>query len=421
MVERERADGEMIMQLSRIRLLKFISNLGLAGTERQFMNLGRSLDPLRFELHFSCLKRWGHFLQEIEALRIPLAEYNIKSFYHPKVVREQLRFAGYVKRNRIQIVHTYGFYPNVFAIPAARLAGTPVIIASIRDTGGYQTPTQNRVQKFMCHLADRIVVNAEAIRQWLITEGYNPEKVVVIRNGIDLSPFAARRTIRGSSRLREELGLPQHAPLIAVFSRLHRFKGIEHFLEAAVIVRRRFPEARFLIVGEGRIMVNGQVMDSPYTRELQDYAVRLGLGQHAIFMGFRPDVPELLSEVAVSVLPCISSEGLSNTLLESMAAGVPVVATQVGGNPEVVEDGVTGFLVPARNPQSLASAVGRLLDDPGLAVQFGQAGRERVAKLFSLEKMVKETECLYLELLRRASNGRPASHPLHPTASDVVQ
>lgn len=392
------------MQPSRIRLLKFISNLGLAGTERQFMNLGRSLDPFRFELRFACLKRWGHFLKEIEALRIPLAEYNVKSFYHPKVVREQLRCAWHLKRNRIQIVHTYGFYPNVFAIPAARLAGTPVIIASIRDTGGYQTPTQNRVQQFMCRLADRIVVNAEAIRQWLITEGYSPEKIAVIRNGIDLSPFAAKR---GSSGLREELGLPQRAPLIAVFSRLHRFKGIEHFLEAAVIVRRRFPEARFLIVGEGRIMVNGQVMDSPYTRELQDYAVRLGLGQHAIFTGFRPDVPEMLSEVAVSVLPCISSEGLSNTLLESMAAGVPVVATQVGGNPEVVEDGVTGFLVPARDPRSLASAVGRLLNDPGLAAQFGQAGRERVAKLFSLERMVQETERLYLELLQPGRGERP--------------
>ncbi len=136
----------MNMQPSRIKVLKFISNFFIAGTERQFMNLGRSLDPSRFELHFACLKRRGDFLKEVEALRIPLAEYNFKSFYHPKVLKEQLRFAAYIKRNLIHIVHTYGFSPNVFAIPAAWLAGAPVIVASIRDTGGYQTPTQSRVQ-----------------------------------------------------------------------------------------------------------------------------------------------------------------------------------------------------------------------------------------------------------------------------------
>ena len=114
-------ESEKIMQPSRIKLLKFITTFAIAGTERQFMSLGRSLDASRFELHFACLKRRGDFLKEVEALRIPLAEYNFKSFYHPKVLKEQLRFAGYLKRNLIHIVHTYGFSPNVFAIPAAWL------------------------------------------------------------------------------------------------------------------------------------------------------------------------------------------------------------------------------------------------------------------------------------------------------------
>jgi len=113
-------------------------------------------------------------------------------------------------------------------------------------------------------------------------------------------------------------------------------------------------------------------------------------------------VAELLSEVAVSVLPCVSAEGLSNSLLESMAAGVPVVATTVGGNPEVVEEGVTGFLVPPRDPAALAQAICRFLDSPELASRFGQAGRQRVIECFSLERMVKETESLYLDLLNRA-------------------
>jgi glycosyltransferase involved in cell wall biosynthesis len=360
------------------------------------MNLGRSLDPARFELHFACFQRWGQFLKEVDELRIPLTEYHVKSFYHPKVLKEQMRFAGYLKRNLIHIVHAYGFYPNVFAVPAAWLAGTPVIVASIRDTGGYETPTKSRVQKFVCRLADRIVVNAEAIREGLLAEGYDPEKVTVIRNGIDLSLFTT--ATRGNG-LREQLGLPQRAPVIAVLARLHPFKGIEHFLEAAAIVAGRFQDARFLIVGEGQIIVNGQVVDSAYKKELERHALRLGLGGRVVFTGFRLDVPELLSEVAVSVLPCVSSEGLSNSLLESMAAGVPVVATTVGGNPEAIQDGSTGLLVPPRDPSALAHAMCVLLEKRELALRFGQAGRQRVARLFSLERMVRETEQLYLELL----------------------
>jgi glycosyltransferase involved in cell wall biosynthesis len=389
----------MVKQPSKVKLLKFITNLAVAGTERQFMNLGRSLDPFRFELHFACLNRWGEFLKEIEASGKPLVEYPITCLYNHNAVIKQLKFAKYIKRNRIHIVHTYGFYTNVFAIPAAWLAGAPVIVASIRDTGGYQTPTQNRVQKFMCRLADCIVVNAEAIRQWLIAEGYDPEKITVIRNGIDLSHFTPKT--RGNG-LREELGLPQGAPLIAVLSRVNRVKGIEYFLEAATIVCRRFPEARFLIVGEGRTAVNGHIVDSPYKVELERYAIRLGLAGRALFTGVRLDVPEVLSEVAVSVLPCVSSEGLSNSLLESMAAEVPVVATRVGGNPEVVEHGVTGLLIPPRDPHALASAICRLLENPDLASRFGRAGRQRVTEQFSLERMVCETEDLYLKLLEKA-------------------
>ena len=412
------AMSKTVTEPNKIRLLQFVTLFAVGGTETQVMKLAQGLHSSRFEQHFACLRRLGHFLREVEALRIPLAEYNISSLYHPRVLKEQMKFARYIKRHQIQIVHTYGFYTNVFAIPAAWLAGAPVIIASIRDTGGYQTPTQDLAQKLMCRLADCIVVNAEAIRQWLIAEGYNPEKVTVIRNGVDLSRFTTKT--RGS-RLREELGLPQRAPLIAVLARLHPFKGIEYFLEAATIVRRRFPEARFLVVGEYRTVVNGQLVDSPYKRELEGCAVRLGLGDRAVFTGLRLDVPEVLSEVTVSVLPCVGSEGLSNTLLESMAAGVPVVATKVGGNHEAVEEGVTGYLVPPRDPFALAQAICRLLDSPELASRFGQAGKQRVAERFPLERMVRETERLYQSLLNQARHGETSKVSLPSTRRESGQ
>ncbi len=361
-----------------------LTNFHIGGTERQVANLALGIDPSRFDLHLACLRHSGELLEELETLRVPRPEFRIGSLYSPKTVWQAMRLVRYLRRNLIQIVHSYGFYPNVFAVPAARLAGAAIVVASIRDTGDALTPLQRRVQKMVCRLADCVLVNAEAIRERLIEQGYDPGKIAVIRNGITLSRFA--REQRGAT-LRQELGVPLSAPLVIVFSRLNQLKGIQYFLEAAITLAGRFPDARFLVVGDG---ANRQ--------ELEAQAGRLGLAQRTVFTGFRGDIPELLSEAAVSVLPSLS-EGLSNSLLESMAAGVPVVATSVGGNPEVIEHGVTGLLVPPRDAAALAAATGRLLEDPDLAARFGEAGRRRVAELFSVERSVRETEHLYQRLV----------------------
>jgi glycosyltransferase involved in cell wall biosynthesis len=143
----------------------------------------------------------------------------------------------------------------------------------------------------------------------------------------------------------------------------------------------------FLVVGDGDAK-----------QELEDHARQLGLGRRIVFTGFRRDVPDLLSEAAVSVLPSLS-EGTSNTLLESMAAGIPVVATRVGGNPEVVQDGISGLLVPPRDSAALAAAVALVLEDQSLASRLGLAGMRRVSELFSIEGSVHATENLYQRLL----------------------
>jgi glycosyltransferase involved in cell wall biosynthesis len=177
-------------------------------------------------------------------------------------------------------------------------------------------------------------------------------------------------------------------------ARLSKVKGIEYFLEAAAAVAKRFEEARFLIVGD--------LKDDPaYKASLKRQAIRLGLGRRVIFTGFRLDVPELLAEATISVLPCHTGEGLSNSILESMAAGLPIVATTVGGNPELVDDARTGILVPPRDAGALAGALSLLLSDAEMARRFGAAGRERAVKEFSLERMVRTTENFYLSLMDR--------------------
>jgi glycosyltransferase involved in cell wall biosynthesis len=373
-----------VMQSKKIKLLQMLTNFHIGGTERQVANLALGIDPSHFDLHLACLRHSGELLAELETLRVPRSEFRIGRLYSPKTLWQGIRLAYYVRRNLIQIVHSFGFYPNVFTVPVARLAGASIVVASIRDTGDLLTPMQRRLLKLVCRLADCVLVNAEAIRKNLLEQGYDPSNIVVIRNGLTLSKAHGKEP---GSLLRRELGIPLSARVVAVFSRLNRMKGVEYFLDAAMVLAGKFPDVHFLVVGDGG--------SKP---ELEEHARRLGLERRIVFTGFRGDVPDLLSEAAISVLPSLS-EGTSNTLLESMAAGIPVVATRVGGNPEVVEDGVSGLLVPPRDSAALAAATGRLLEDPDLALRLGQAGMRRVAALFSIDGSVHQTERLYQRLV----------------------
>ena len=363
-----------------------LTSFQIGGTERQVANLALGIDSSRFDLHLACLRNKGELLQELELLRVPRPVFQIGSLYTPKTLWQAIRLAHYIRRHVIQIVHTYGFYPNVFAVPAARIAGASIVVASIRDRGDILTPMQRWIQRWVCRLADCVLVNAESIRETLIEQGYRPDNIVVIKNGIVLSRFGASETGKGAT-LRQELGLSPSAPLVFVFSRLNRMKGLEYFLEAAAIVTTKLPEVRFLIVGDGA----GR-------KDLEAQTWRLGLSQKVTFTGFRTDVPALLPEAAVSVLPSLS-EGLSNSLLESMASGVPVIAGRVGGNPEIIEHDVSGLLVSPQDASALAAAMSRLLEDHHLAARLGEAGRRRVAEVFSMERSVGEVEHLYERLV----------------------
>ena len=360
-------------------ILKFLTKFALGGTERQFVYLTKGIDKTRFNVRVGCLSREGDFLKEIEALSIPISEYPITSLWSPRIVRGQWRLAQDLRRQRVQVVHAYGFYPNVFSVPAARFAGC-ISIASVRDTGAFSSQVKLKTlsQKAACLLADRVIANSSAVRSWLVNLGVNENHINVIPNGIALDGRHERR-----------LGF-QKAPVVTVVSRLNPRKGIEYFLEAAATVAERFPGARFLIVGGP--------YNAAYQSSLEALAERLQVARQVVFTGERNDVKELLRETTLAVLPSLS-EGMSNVLLESMAAGLPVVATNVGGNPELVQNGKTGFLVPARDPAALSNAIIRILEQPELGLCFGAAGYQRVSTHFSLSTTVRRTEELYSSLL----------------------
>jgi glycosyltransferase involved in cell wall biosynthesis len=377
------------------RVLNVVPTLMCGGTENQFMTLARMLDRARFDVEFACLRRSGGFVDELVSRNIPLTEYPLPSFRSFTAVAQQARLTRHIVRRHIQIVHAYNFYGNVFATPPARLVA-PVVIASIRDRAPYLTAMQKRVQRYACQFADCILVNADAVKEWLIGDGYAASKIAVIRNGVDLSRFDA---IPPQVTLRRELGLADETPLVGVVSRLTRLKGLEHFLEAAPRIRARVPGTHFVVVGET------SPMDCQYLGELQDYATRCGIGDHVTFMGLRNDVPAVLGRLSVSVMPSLN-EALSNVVLESMAAGSPTVATRVGGTPEALIDGLTGILVPPADSAALADAVVHLLQQPQLAAHLGRAARARIVDHFSVRRMVRATEDLYTDLLERKRRKR---------------
>ena len=402
------AGGGQAIAADRIRLLKFLTLFGIGGTEKQVVSLATRIDRSVFDLRFGCMSRWGELLGEIEQGQgMAVAEYPLRSFYELNAFRQQWRFARALRRDRIQIMQSYNFYGNVFSIPAAKLAGVPCVIASIRDLGPFLRPAQLRAQKLICRFADKIVVNAAAIRDWLVADGYPEGKIVVIRNGVDITRYGARGD---GAALRQEFGLPARAPLVVMLARLNPKKGIECFLEAAAHIHRRFPDACFLAVGETYMRVDGEFRVNPvYRRKLHDRVMELGLGDCFRFTGMREDVPEILAAAAVSVLPSYS-EGVSNTLLESMAAGVPMVATGVGGTPEVIEHQLHGLLVPPGDAQAIAESVCTVLSNPLLAARLGAKGRERVVREFSFDVVVRRTQDLYLELLDAKTHGGKRCH-----------
>src|SRR5262249_4321633 len=278
---------------------------------------------------------------------MPVRRYPVeRGFYHLRSLLSQLHLANDVRQSRIEIVHTYGWYPNIFGIPAGWLAVRPILIASVRDAGAYLTPSKIRALRFTCALADCVLVNSVAGKNWLLAQGVKQQKIEVIRNGVQLPAHTGKR---GTGGIRQEFGIPDNVPVCACIGRVVSGKGIDVYLRAARLLTDQNRNVRFLMIGAHSVETNHKF-------EMEELARELEFDGRFIFTGERHNVDEILHDIDIVVHPSLT-EGLSNVVLEAMAAGLPVVATRVGGNPELVQDGRTGVLVPPRDATALAQAI----------------------------------------------------------------
>ena len=376
-----------------MRLLLIIDELDVGGTEQQLVELVRLLPRARWTPVVCCF-RPGRKAAEIERL-------GVRVVHLPKRGRVDLRLLrgliALMRNERFDVVQTFLIGANLWGRLAALVAGIPVVVASERNVDVWEEPAKRWLGLALARFTDRIVANAEAVREYLVRRGADPRRVVTIRNGVDFGRFA---TTIDRAALRQSLGFAPEHTVAAVVARLEPQKGQDVVLEVAARLRERFPALRWLLVGGGGAEAS-----------LRAEAARRRLEDRVVFTGFRTDAADLLRAADLSVLVS-TKEGLSNTLLESFVAGLPVVASRVGGNAEVVTAGA-GALVPPRDPDALAAAVERLLADPAAAARMGASGREHVRRELAVERMVAETAALWDELL-----GVPASRSVSRPAAD---
>lgn len=376
-----------------MRVLQFIGSFHQGGSERQAVQLIRLLGREEgFEVRAATLDRRGVLLKEMEETgpgEIP--EFRLDSFYDLNFLKQIRRCARHLKEQRIDLVHTHDFYTNIFGLLAARYAGVPVRIASKRETGGMRSGPQDRIEKFIFRLADAVTVNAGAVEEYLRKRGVPATKLEIIHNGLDLDRFRPAETDRG--RICRELGLPEDEDIrfVTLVANLrHRVKNQSMLLRTAARLRDDHPRVRFVFAGEGE-----------RKRYLEGLAEKFGVAGATHFIDRCRIVPELLSVSYACVLTS-TTEGFSNSILEYMAAGRPVVATDVGGAAEAVREGETGFLVASGDDAEMAARLDLLLRDPERAEAMGRAGRRRVEEKFSAVRQVERIAALY----RRLAIGR---------------
>jgi L-malate glycosyltransferase len=299
-----------------------------------------------------------------------------------------LRLSWFLRREKFDVVHTHDLWSNLLGVPAARLAGIPAIVSSRRDLAHfawYQGKRRTWLRRIQ-NLSGVVLTNATPIRDALIAEdGFLPEKLRVIHNGVDIDKFS--RGHNGRDRLFPGIG---NGKLIVLVGNMHTdVKGHPWLIASAPAIVREFPSTRFLLVGDGE-----------QRARFEQQAAELGVKDNFLFLGRRADVAEILACCDLAVLPS-RAEGLPNAVREYMAAGLPVIASRVGGNAELINDGVTGLLVPPEDSAALSSALLKLSREHGLARQLAQSAREFIIRNFSFERLVLEVDALYSELLQR--------------------
>ena len=368
--------------MPKLKLLHIIHSFDVGGLENGLVNLINHLDPERYAHEVCCIATSGPMASRLER---PVIIHELGKGASDKSYQLPLKLAGLIRSSVPDIVHTRN-WGTIDGITGARLAGVKKIVHGEHGREASDPHGKNRkrkiIRKLISPAISRFVPVSADLNDWLINDIKVPaKKVYLIINGVDMSKF---EPAVDKHALRRRLGLAEDCPLIGIVGRLDPVKDHATLIKAFAKVSGL---AQLIIVGDG-----------PMRQSLQSIVGELKLTDRTVFLGTRNDVADILGALDVFVLPSIA-EGISNTILEAMSSGLPVVASRVGGNPELVADNTTGVLFEPGDHEHLTRILSNYITNQGLTRQHGQAGRKRVEDEFSLEIMVQKYDELYSSLM----------------------
>lgn len=377
---------------SQPQVLLLLNSFETGGAEGQLVLLARLLiESGQFGVHLAGLSRTGPLLAEAEKLGVgEIPEFPLTSFYNRNMAKQLRRFRSFLRERKIDVVHTDGFYTNIFGIIGAKLAGVPVRIGFRGETQtDGRTSAQNFTERAAFRFASVIHANSEAVKNFLVAEGVPARNIAVVYNGLDFARVMPPPDLTRDAAL-ESLHLPRERRFVTMVANLHNpVKDYPMFLRAAASVRANISNAAFVVAGEGEML-----------EDLRALARELRIEQDVFFIGRCNRVAELLFASDVCVLSS-KAEGFSNAILEYMGAARPVVATDVGGAREAISEGESGYLVASGDHETMAARIVDLLRNPEKAKAMGERGRLIVEQKFSAQVQLERTSLLYQTTLSR--------------------
>lgn len=357
------------------------------GTERQVWHLIQSIDRSRYEPSITLLRN-SEYIQN-NGFPCEVAVLGISKLVSLSSIYKLLRFTLVLRQKDYRIVHCFFNDVSLIAPPLCRMFGIRVLV-SRRDMGFWHNPWMLVALRLVSRLVDRYVVNSQAVKRVVQDREHAAAKnISVIYNGY-VSPTAKSGGVADVSK---RLGFPEDAPVIGIVANLRPIKRVDTLVEAFAAVQLHFPDARLVIVGDTQSEQAKWVLEA-----LKELSRRLGVHDRIVFTGSVNDSAFYVNRFTVAVL-CSESEGFSNALIEYMQAGRPIICTDTGGNPELVQDGTNGFLVPVGDVDALADRLVKLLSDIALAQKLGEAARETVHSNYSNARMISEHMACYDDVL----------------------
>ena len=374
------------LQSGRPRVCLMVDTVGLdAGTERLVAETLKRLSPDLVEAHLICLENSPR-LEDL-ALRYETRVFPATRLNSWNGLRQIREFHGYLKQMRIDVMHAFMIKSAILGVMAFPGSGCKAMVASRLSIDWYRPVITAFFRYFMNPRTTRIFANSQGVKRCVVEkEKASPDKVDVIYQGVDMARYSAEA---GDPSAGAALGIPEGRPVVGIVANYRPVKDLPLFLRAAQLVVKSVPEATFLLVGTG-----------PMHEELARLAEELGIAASVYFSNGRGSVPDYLRRMSIACLSS-ESEGFSNAILEYMAAGLPVVATDVGGNGEAIQHGVTGFLVGDRTPEAFAAPIVDLLRNEALHRSMGQRALERCRREFSMEVFISRLESYYRDLAAR--------------------